>query len=61
MCTKTLEMLPKMCKLYQKGICPNAEKFYEEVMSIPLYYSLTDEDVEDVIRAVKKVTAYYRR
>ena len=46
---------------YQKGICPNAEKFYEEVMSIPLYYSLTDEDVEDVIRAVKKVTAYYRR
>lgn len=46
---------------YQKGICPNAEKFYEEVMSIPLYYSLTDEDVEDVIHAVKKVTAYYRR
>lgn len=46
---------------YQKGICPNAEKFYGEVMSIPLYYSLTDEDVEDVIAAVKKVVAYYRR
>lgn len=45
---------------YKKGLCPNAEKYYEEVMSIPLYYSLTDEDVEDVIRAVKKVTAYYR-
>ncbi|MDE6951919.1 MAG: UDP-4-amino-4,6-dideoxy-N-acetyl-beta-L-altrosamine transaminase [Lachnospiraceae bacterium] len=44
---------------YTKGICPNAEKFYEEVMSIPLYYSLTDKEVEDVIRAVKKVTAYY--
>ncbi len=44
---------------YQKGICPNAEKYYEEVMSIPLYYSLTDEDVDDVIRAVKKVVAYY--
>lgn len=44
---------------YQKGICPNAEKYYEEVMSIPLYYSLTDEDVEDVIHAVKKVAAYY--
>lgn len=44
---------------YIKGICPNAEKFYEEVMSIPLYYSLTDKEVEDVILAVKKVTAYY--
>lgn len=44
---------------YRKGICPNAEKYYEEVMSIPLYYSLTDEDVEDVIHAVKKVAAYY--
>ncbi len=46
---------------YEKGICPNAEKYYEEVMSIPLYYSLTDEEVEDVIHAVKKVVAYYRR
>ncbi len=46
---------------YRKGICPNAEKYYNEVMSIPLYYSLTDEDVEDVICAVKKVAAYYRK
>ena len=46
---------------YQRGICPNAEKYYEEVMSIPLYYSLTDEEAEDVIRAVKKVVAYYRK
>lgn len=46
---------------YEKGLCPNAEKYYEEVMSIPLYYSLTDENVEDVIHAVKKVVAYYRK
>lgn len=46
---------------YEKGLCPNAEKYYEEVMSIPLYYSLTDEDVEDVIHAVKKVVEYYRK
>ncbi len=46
---------------YEKGICPNAEKYYNEVMSIPLYYSLSDEAVEDVIRAVKKVVAYYRK
>lgn len=44
---------------YQKGICPNAEKLYEEIMSIPLYFSLTDEEVSDTICAVKKVVAYY--
>ncbi len=44
---------------YKKGLCPEAEKFYESVMSIPLYYSLTDAEVDDVIRAVKKVVAYY--
>ena len=46
---------------YEKGLCPNAEKYYAEALSIPLYYGLTDEDVEDVIRAVRKVVAYYRR
>lgn len=45
---------------YQKGLCPNAEKYYKEVMSIPLYYSLTDGDVEDVIRAVKKIVEFYK-
>ncbi len=46
---------------YKKGICPNAERLYEEMMSIPLYYSMTDEDVQDVITAVKKVVAYYKK
>lgn len=46
---------------YQKGICPNAEKLYDEIISLPLYYSLTDQDVEDVICAVKKIAAYYHK
>lgn len=46
---------------YEKGLCPNAEKLYSEILSIPLYYSLTDADVEDVIEAVKKLVAYYRK
>lgn len=45
---------------YEKGLCPNAEAYYQWSMSIPLYYSLTDEEVEDTIRAVKKVVEYYR-
>ena len=39
---------------YPKGLCPNAEYLYEHVMSIPLFYSMTDEDVESVITAIKK-------
>lgn len=46
---------------YEKGLCPNAEKFYEEAMSIPLYFSMSDKDVEDVITAVKKVVEYYKK
>lgn len=46
---------------YQKGLCPKAEYLYDRIMSIPLYYSLTDEDVEDVIKAVRKVVNYYKK
>lgn len=46
---------------YKKGICPNAEKLYDEIISLPLYYSLTDQDVADVICAVKKIAEYYRK
>ena len=46
---------------YEKGLCPNAEKMYQGIMSIPLYPRMTDEDVADVIHAVKKVTENYRR
>lgn len=46
---------------YEKGLCPNAEKLYSEVLSIPLYYALSERDVEDVIAAVTKIVAYYRK
>lgn len=46
---------------YQKGLCPHAEKLYSEIMSLPLYYSLADQDVEDVITAVQKLCGYYRK
>lgn len=46
---------------YKKGICPEAEKFYESSMSIPLYPMLTDDDVRDVITAVKKLISYFRK
>jgi dTDP-4-amino-4,6-dideoxygalactose transaminase len=45
---------------YKKGLCPVAEEIYEGIMSIPLYPMMTDEDVDSVIEAVKKVTNYYK-
>ncbi len=46
---------------YAKGLCPIAEEIYEEIITMPLYYSMTNDDVHDVIAAVKKVIAHYRR
>ncbi len=46
---------------YHKGLCPHAEAAYEGFISIPLYPAMTDEDVESVITAIKKVIAYYRK
>lgn len=45
---------------YQRGLCPNAEKLYEEIISLPLYYAMSDGDVESVIEAVKKIVTFYR-
>ncbi len=44
---------------YPKGLCRNAEKIYEEILSLPLYPGMSDLDVEDVIAGVKKVHKYF--
>lgn len=46
---------------YKKGLCPNAEKLYERMITIPLHPKMNDKDVEDVVMALKKVLNYYRR
>ena len=46
---------------YEKGLCPAAEEIYQGIMSIPLYPKMTDQDAEDVIRAVTKIADHYRK
>ena len=46
---------------YSKGLCPNAEKLYERIITIPLFPKMTDKDVLDVVNAIDKVLKYYRR
>ena len=44
---------------YQRGTCPVAEAAYERLVSLPMYYGITDQDVDHVITAVEKVVAGY--
>lgn len=44
---------------FQKGICPVAESCYEEFITLPLFAGMDQEDVMDVVAAVKKVISHY--
>ena len=46
---------------YDKGCWPLAEKAYERMLSLPIFPSMTNGDVEDVITAVEKVVRRFRR
>ncbi len=40
---------------YKDGDYPVAEEYYEQELSLPLYLGMSDDDVENVIKAVKEV------
>ena len=40
---------------YRRGLCPNAEQYYRQEISLPLYPALTDDQVDHVIEAVLDV------
>jgi UDP-4-amino-4,6-dideoxy-N-acetyl-beta-L-altrosamine transaminase len=44
---------------YSKGQWPVAEREYERILSLPIFPGMSDDDVRDVIAAVKKVLDYY--
>lgn len=46
---------------YKKGLCPVAEEVYESIITLPLYPTMEEKDLEDVIMGVKKVVKYYSR
>lgn len=46
---------------YKNGDYPKAEKYYERAITLPLYPKMSNEDVESVIKAVRKVIEHYRK
>jgi UDP-4-amino-4,6-dideoxy-N-acetyl-beta-L-altrosamine transaminase len=44
---------------YKRGDYPRAEAYYERAITLPLFPGMSDEDVEDVAEAVRKVVRAY--
>ena len=40
---------------YKRGICPQAEDFYQREISIPLYPSMTDKEINYAIETIFSV------
>ncbi|WP_025678738.1 UDP-4-amino-4,6-dideoxy-N-acetyl-beta-L-altrosamine transaminase [Paenibacillus massiliensis] len=41
---------------YSEGLCPNAERYYETAITLPLFPKMTDEDAASVIDAVRHLS-----
>ena len=46
---------------YREGEFPIAEDAYSRLISLPMFHRMSEQDVGDVVRAVKKVLANYLR
>ncbi|WP_277669080.1 DegT/DnrJ/EryC1/StrS aminotransferase family protein [Caproiciproducens galactitolivorans] len=46
---------------FKKGDFPNAEKHFERLISLPLYPTMSDEEVQYVIDAVKDIVEKYHK
>ena len=40
---------------HSESECPNAMQYYEEALTLPLYYSLTDQQQENVVKCLREV------
>lgn len=46
---------------YKRGVYPIAERYYERVITLPIFPKMSDADASDVIKAVRKVMRQYRK
>ena len=46
---------------FKRGDFPNTEYAFDRVISLPLFPKMNDEDVKDVIDAVRKIIEYYKK
>ena len=46
---------------YKKGLCPEAERLYNSILTLPLFPAMNNEDVEHVIKGLYKIINFYRK
>jgi UDP-4-amino-4,6-dideoxy-N-acetyl-beta-L-altrosamine transaminase len=46
---------------YRRGLCPRAEAAWERLLTLPIFPTMTDADVDDVVAALVKVLGHYAR
>jgi dTDP-4-amino-4,6-dideoxygalactose transaminase len=46
---------------YKKGLCPKAEKYYEEAFTLPLYPKMSVSDVKKVVRVTKDILQKFKK
>ena len=44
-----------------RGLCPNAERAYERILTLPLFPSMSDEDVDYVAQSLAWIVENHRR
>ena len=44
---------------YKRSHCPKAEAYYDRAITLPVFPGMRDEDVQDVMHALRKVIRYY--
>ncbi len=45
---------------YRRGDFPKAENYYSRAITLPIFPKMTEKDINDVVKAVKKVINYYK-
>lgn len=46
---------------YKAGLCKESEEYYNRIITLPLFPSMKEQDILDVITSVKKVINYYKK
>jgi len=46
---------------YNLGDFPKAENYYSRAITLPVFPKMSNQDIDDVVRAVKKVINYYKK
>ncbi len=44
---------------FKRGLCPNSEAAYENILSLPIFADMSDQDVDDVVTALGKLSDAY--